>query len=81
MLTKHGLVNVLEDCFGSKFLPPTQKTEKEAIDHIYCTPEMMRCIKQVGIAPLHTLTYSDHRPIFLDLDVKNLFKDINRDDI
>lgn len=76
MLKECGLVNLLESRFGPK-IPPTYHMSDEAIDHIWVSPNLLQYIKQVGIAPKHFITTSDHRAILLDIDMQTISNDEN----
>ena len=36
-------------------------------------------VKSAGILPVHSVTVSDHRAVYIDLDVKQLFSDVTID--
>ena len=54
-------------------LPKTWNRGTGAIDHIYTTIDVSRSIKKAGFAPFNHITLSDHRGIFIDIDMAMLF--------
>ena len=70
-LNNIGLINVFQDRLGNH-LPRTHKRGKEAIDHIFVTPNVIQHITRAGIAPFDFGLQSDHRPLMFDLDLGGL---------
>ena len=73
MLKGLGFSNILQERQGDK-LPPTHAEGQQAIDHVWASQNFMAFIKKIGIAPLNYLIESDHRPIILEIDMRELSK-------
>ena len=62
-----GLINVLTQRIGD--LPRTFIRGKSCIDHIYSTTRVADAITSVGIAPFNFFLSSDHRAMYIDLQL------------
>ena len=65
-----GLTNVLSERIGD--LPRTFIRGKVCIDHFYTTARVAEAITSVGIAPFHFFLPSDHRAIYIDLNILDI---------
>ena len=68
-----GLFNILERTY--KHLPKTHREGSKAIDHIWGTADVLSCVDACGYTPFHLISYSDHRGVFVDIDLKRLLPD------
>ena len=66
-----GFINILQWQYGD-VLPPTRHPGREAIDHIYISPALLNLTKYAGFLPFGSGITSDHRPIFIDLELDNM---------
>ena len=64
-----GLLNIMEHRVGTD-LPKTHRRGSAAIDHCWGTHRVVESVSQAGYAPFEYLDRSDHRPLFLDIDIK-----------
>lgn len=69
-----GLINVFEAKFGNR-LPPTCSRSSSAIDHIWCTERIFNSITRCGILSIDKLIVSDHRMLWIDLNISSIFCD------
>ena len=69
-MTELGLTNLIEDCVGSLHLR-THNRGNNIIDGIWASPNMLSSVVRCGIAPFNFLFSSDHRGVFLDLNLKS----------
>ena len=71
-LSEIGLSNLMMERYENK-LPKTWNRGKSAIDHVYMTMDVFKAVKKAGFSPFDTISLSDHRGIFFDLDMGMLF--------
>ena len=69
-LEQIGLTNILTERIGD--LPRTFIRGKACIDHFYTTSRVAEAITSVGIAPFNFFLPSDHRAIYIDLNLKDI---------
>ena len=76
-LTKWVKENQLYDphleLHGCEDEPPTYARGKNRIDYILTSERMLNYVTGAGILPLHEITTSDHRALFVDIDFKAFF--------
>ena len=65
-----GLSNVLETYLES--CPRTYKYGSQCIDHIWVSNTILPTVTSVGIAPFNFFQDSDHRAIYVDMDLKDI---------
>ena len=65
-----GLINILEEKY--KHLPKTHKEGSKAIDHIWGTSDVVSNVEACGYAPFNAISFSDHRGVFVDINLQNL---------
>lgn len=65
IFNKHG------NCLESN----TYKRDSQTIDFCFCTPHVEEFIFRCGITPFDLLTSSDHRGIYLDINILAYLKD------
>ena len=73
MFSEMGLLNVVELKF--KHLPKTHKEGSRAIDHIWGTADVITSVTSCGFAPFNLISYSDHRAVFVDINLQQLLED------
>ena len=65
-----GLTNLMEQEVSRQSTFRTRYPGSKAIDGIWCSPDLLPSVIRVAVAPFHFLFSSDHRGIFMDLDIK-----------
>ena len=68
-----GLHNVFQKRFGE--LPKTHSTGTKAIDHIWASSDVEDLIVRAGFGPFRYVSNSDHRPLFLDLNLQQFLEE------
>ena len=66
-----GLFNVMLERIGPN-LPATRIPGSKAIDHVYCTSDILNNNRAAGFAPLNNYNISDHRALVLDIDFHHI---------
>ena len=66
-----GFINILQWQYGD-ILPPTRHLGREAIDHTYILSALLNITKNAGYLPFGSGLMSDHRPIFIDLELNSI---------
>ena len=69
-LEQLGLTNILTERIGD--LPRTFIRGKVCIDHIYTTQRVAEALTSVGIAPFNFFLPSDHRAIYIDINIRDI---------
>ena len=69
-LEQLGLTNILSERIGD--LPRTFVRGKACIDHFYSTSRVAEAVTSVGIAPFKFFLDSDHRAIYIDINIKDV---------
>jgi len=72
-LNKLGLMNVLVGKIDSD-LPRTYNGGSKCIEHVYAMPGVYDTIRRCGIAPFNYFQKSDHRGIYVDLDIERILE-------
>jgi exonuclease III len=76
MATQCGLVDIFSQRFGTATLPATFKGGSRRLDYILLSPTVAPAIAAMGYEPYdYRGVFSDHRPMYLDLDSQALFGD------
>ena len=65
-----GLFNVLHHKIGCT--PKTHARGKGAIDHIWVNEDILPHVVRAGYAPFFSVTYSDHRCLMMDVEIKKI---------
>ena len=65
-----GLSNIIETFIDSP--PRTYKYGKHCIDHLWASTNILSTVTSIGIAPFSFFNSSDHRAIYVDLDIKDI---------
>ena len=55
-------------------IPPTYHKGSETIYHMLATERVMTTIRHCGILPRYSYLISDHRPLYLDVDIGQLLQ-------
>jgi exonuclease III len=67
---KCELVDIIYNRHGTFDKPPTHSRGSKRIDYILTTPTIAEYVCECGILPFHDLCFSDHRPLYADIDIK-----------
>ena len=59
---------------GNHLEPNTHKNGVSRIDYAFCTPHLEKFIIRCGITPFDLFTSSDHRGLYLDINMFSIFK-------
>ena len=70
LLHKHSLVDSIRHLHGN-YNCSTYARGHKCIDYIFATTDILPMIKRGGIPPLDAVTSSDHRAVFIDIDVRS----------
>jgi hypothetical protein len=74
--TQCGLMDIFSQRFGTATLPVTYKGGSRRLDYILISPTIAPSIVSMGYEPYdYRGVFSDHRPMYMDLDSKALFGD------
>ena len=73
VLHKHKLNDALGIHHGYN-QPPTYARGTRTIDYIFCSECIIDSISKCGILPYNELILSDHRALFIDIDINKAFK-------
>jgi len=71
-MSEMGIVNVLQNQNVLEKKIRSQNRGRKILDGIWMSAPLMDIHRQAGLAPFYDLITSDHRGIFLDLDLKNI---------
>ena len=77
MFSRVGLVNVIKEQLQSENDYRSYFRGKHIIDGMWASPKIAENVKSLGLAPFYYLIPSDHRAIYVDLDVNALLDDFN----
>ena len=77
MFSRVGLVNVIKEQLQSENDYRSYFRGKYIIDGMWASPNVAENVKSLGLAPFYYLIPSDHRAIYVDLDVNALLDDFN----
>ena len=69
-LNQIGLTNIFQNYLYN--LPRTHKNGSKAIDHIWGSKRILEAVSQIGMAPFNYVTKTDHRGLFIDLNLSTL---------
>ena len=73
LLSKSGLSDIISTFHGAT-TPATHQRGTQTIDHSLGTSGVIKAVKRCGILPIHKHVTSDHRPVYVDLDIGVLLK-------
>lgn len=75
-LKTSNLIDVLVDRHGTDNEPATCSRDTQRIGYIFTSPNLVKYVVDVtaGILPLHELCLSDHRSVYIDLELKKYLK-------
>ena len=73
ILHKYNLADTIQHLHGS-YHCATHIRGSKCIDYIFCSSEFLPAVQRGAILPFQSITFSDHRPIFLDLDITTTFQ-------
>ena len=65
-----NLMDIHLELHGTEDEPPTYARGSNRIDYILVTQKISNYITSAGIMPMHEYTTSDHRALFIDIDLK-----------
>jgi hypothetical protein len=72
LVTQCGLVDVHASNHGVQAEPNTYSRGSKRIDYIFVSPSILDHVDICGIQPFHSVINSDHRGLFVDLDLKGI---------
>jgi hypothetical protein len=75
LVTTCGLVDLLAVHHKTRPFPPTYNRGSSTLDYIFVSTSILPAVQRSGILPYQSMFYSDHRPCFLDIDPRKMFKD------
>ena len=64
-----GLLDVHMHYHGTDDEPATHSRGTNRIDYIFTSPTITEYVEHCGILPLHDICFSDHRPLYVDIDM------------
>ena len=70
---KFNLTDAIQHLHGPSSLPSYNRGKK-CIDYIFCSRSFLPAIQRGAILPFYSITTSDHRPIFIDIDISRTFQ-------
>ena len=73
IVTKFNLCDTIQYLHGPYSCASYSRGSK-CIDYIFCSHSFLPAIKRGAILPFNSVISSDHRPIFLDIDVNQTFQ-------
>ena len=73
LLNKYQLCDTIQYLHGSYSCASYSRGSK-CIDYIFCSQSFLPAIKRGAILPFNSIISSDHRPIFLDIDINQSFR-------
>ena len=73
ILHKHKLSDAMGRQHGCN-QPATYERGTRTIDYIFCTERIIDSIEKGGIIPFNELIQSDHRALFIDININKAFK-------
>jgi hypothetical protein len=76
-----NLLDLHANLHPDEHMPPSHSRGSEKIDFCLASPPLLECITRSGILALDDAFMSDHRVMFLDLDIKRYFNGITPDQI
>lgn len=65
-----NLIDPLVQRHGTEGEPPTHARGSQRIDYILVSEHISEYVTACGILPLHSICFSDHRALFLDIDLQ-----------
>ena len=72
--SNNGLSDAHQFCHPELQPIPTYAGGSEKIDYIFISKEVEQCIRGAGVEPFYTDRLSDHRRLFIDIDMAAIFK-------
>ena len=64
---------------GTEIEPNIYSRESELMYFILCTRALLRCISSVGILPFGTITFLNHRGLYIDINLHKFLRNPNTD--
>ena len=75
-LVEHtGMIDPIANKHGTRNEPNTHKSGSKRIYYIFCTNGLTPFIRLCGILPFDFITTSDHRALYIDIDLALFLKD------
>ena len=72
-----GMRNIHQSIHQNQVLPRTYDQGKRCLDMIATSSNIQdEMIKRAGFLPFYTLNASDHRPLYIDIDINQLFDEV-----
>ena len=71
------LVDSLINKYGIEGEPSTHHRGSHRTDFVFYTPSIEHFISNIGILPIHEISPSDHRVLFLDIDLHVFLQDLD----
>jgi hypothetical protein len=72
LITKCELVDPHAANHGTAQEPSTYSRGTKRLDYVFISPRVLPFIQHCGIDPFHQIIFTDHRGMFLDVDIKGL---------
>jgi hypothetical protein len=72
LVTKCGLVDPHASAHGIAGEPSTHSRGSKCLDYVLVSSAVLPFIRKCGIDPFHQILFTDHRGLFLDIDLKGL---------
>lgn len=72
IVQKHSLTDAIQHLHGP-YECATYSRGSKCIDYFLVSSELLPCLRRGGILPFDAITMSDHRGLFIDLNMKTLF--------
>lgn len=72
LCTSTGLTDAVTALHPEAHSTPTVRNGRR-LDYILCSPRIAPCVKRAGILPLGDPFITDHRPIYCDIDMRELY--------
>ena len=80
MAKELSLRNILQHKHNNKDLPRTYDRGTRCLDTILVSPNIdNKDVTKAGILPFYSITSSDHRPQYIDINMESLFEDTSMD--
>ena len=73
IVSKYNLVDTIQYLHGPHACATYSRGSK-CIDYVFCSSSFLPAIQRGAILPFHSIISSDHRPIFLDININQAFQ-------
>ena len=72
LVTQCDLADPHANAHGTNGEPSTYSRGTKQLDYVFISPRILPFIQKYGIHPFHQVIFTDHRGLFLDMDLKDL---------